>query len=168
MFFVLTFFFVTKKQAFLSFFFFLERHERLKTKRRDERKILRFTRGRKGINTQRRHTHKKKRKKKLDMSLGFLKTLNLGKGDKKKEGEEKERGNFDASSQKELCSKERRLWRRKRFLLLLLRLLFLRDGPRRYSSLEQNRRFRRRHRCRRALGHVVRVIAVESIVVVLV
>ena len=51
------------EEFFLSFFVFFERHERLKTKRRDERKILRFTRGRKGINTTKK-THTKKREKK--------------------------------------------------------------------------------------------------------
>ena len=60
------FFFSPLSLFFSLFFFFLERHERLKTKRRDERKILRFTRGRKGIKhtTKKTHTRTKKREKK--------------------------------------------------------------------------------------------------------
>ena len=76
---MIEFFFSPLSLFFSLFFFFLERHERLKTKRRDERKILRFTRGRKGIKhtTKKTHTHtkKKREKKNLDMSLGFLKCV---------------------------------------------------------------------------------------------
>ena len=97
---MIEFFFSPLSLFFSLFFFFLERHERLKTKRRDERKILRFTRGRKGIKhtTKKTHTQKKKeRKKKFGHEFRVFEMC-FGKNTREKESKKNTRTKVSSSS----------------------------------------------------------------------